>query len=74
MFIKLKAKSQAGDYSIIINVDHIGSVLESPEGCQVICKNGDLVPVKNSFAEVEKGINKALDNAGKTVTVSGGVF
>ena len=74
MFIKVKAKSGAGDYSALISVDHIGSVLESPEGCQIICKNGDMIPIKNGFAEVEKGINAALDSEGKTVTVKGGVF
>ena len=74
MFIKVKAKSQVGEYSALINVDHIGSILESPEGCQIICKNGDMIPVKNNFAEVEKGINAVLDSAGKTVTVKGGVF
>lgn len=74
MFIKVKAKSAAGDYSAIISVDHIGSVLESAVGCQIICKNGDVVPIKNDFAEVEKGINAALSGKAKTVAVSGGVF
>lgn len=74
MFIKVKAKSETGDYSVIVNVDHIGSVLESSNGCQIICKNGDMLPVKNNFLEVEKGINKALEGVGKTVTVGGGVF
>jgi hypothetical protein len=33
-----------------------------------------MIPIKNNFAEVEKGINAALDGTGKTVTVKGGVF
>jgi hypothetical protein len=74
MFIKVKAKSESGEYSALVNVSHIGSVLESPEGCQIICKNGDILPIKNKFADLEKGISAALDGAENTVTVKGGVF
>lgn len=71
-FIKVKAKSQAGDYFAIISVDHIGSVLQSAVGCQIVCKNGDIVPVKNDFDEVEKAIKQALGGTGNTIMVGGG--
>lgn len=72
MFIKLDAKSTMSsgkDYKVIVAVDHIGSVLDAPVGCQIICKNGDMVPVKNSLADVEGLIKKALGGSGHTLMV-----
>ena len=72
MFIKLDAKStmQGGkEYKVIVAVDHIGSVLDAPVGCQIICKNGDMVPVKNTLADVEKMLKQALGGSGHTLMV-----
>lgn len=66
-FIKVKAKSQAGDYMALVSLDHIGSILESAVGCQIICKNGDIIPVKDDFADVEKKIKVASGGMGGTI-------
>lgn len=66
-FIKVEAKSQVGDYSAIVNIDHIGSVLESAVGCQIVCKNGDIIPVKDDFADVEKKLKVASGGMGGTI-------
>jgi hypothetical protein len=72
VFIKVKAKSKSGDYLALISVEHISSVLESTVGCQIVCKNGDIIPVKNEFSEVEKAIKQAAGGTGHTIMVGGG--
>lgn len=59
-FIKVTAKAKGVAYKAIVAVDHIGSILESSAGgCQIVCKNGDLIPVGDDIEEVEKMIKKA---------------
>jgi len=69
LFIKVNARSKIGEYKALIALDHIGTVVQSAVGCQIVCKNGDLVPVKDDFVEVEKLIKRALGGSGRTIMV-----
>jgi len=58
MFIQVKAKSATGDFNSLVAVDHISNLIQARKGCQLVMKNGDILPITDDFEDVKKALEK----------------